>query len=56
LVNLSVLFTNPVALTSALAKVKDALSVPVRLYQSLVVTLVFKVAAHVKDKIPVGTN
>jgi hypothetical protein len=36
--------------------VKDSLSVPVRLYQSLVVTVSFKSSLQVKDKIPVGTN
>jgi hypothetical protein len=56
LVILSVLFNNPVALTSAFYSVKELASVPVRLYQSLVVTLTFKVSAHLKDKMPEGTN
>lgn len=50
------LFTNPVALTSAFYKVKEAASVPVRLYQSLVVTVVFNEASHLNDKIPEETN
>jgi len=36
--------------------VKEAISVPVRLYQSLVVTVVFNVASHLNDKIPEETN
>jgi hypothetical protein len=36
--------------------VKDSLSVPVMLYQSLVVTDEFKLALQVKDKIPEETN
>lgn len=43
------------ALTAALVKVKDAASVPVMLYQRLVVTVEFKSALQVKDKIPEET-
>jgi len=50
------LAVNSVALTSACYKVKESLSVPVMLYQSLVVTVVFKSAEQVKDKIPEETD
>lgn len=53
---LSPLSVNPEALTSAFYRVKESLSVPVRLYQSFVVTDVFKSALQVKDKIPDETN
>jgi hypothetical protein len=55
-VNFAVAFNNPVALTLEFYKVKEALSVPLMLYQRLDTTVAFIVASHLKDKIPVGTN
>jgi hypothetical protein len=58
LVSLAVLFSNPEAETAAFYKVKEAASVPVRLYhmEAAGEVVLSIVEAHVKDKIPVGTN
>jgi hypothetical protein len=58
LVSLAVLFSNPEAETAAFYKVKEAASVPVRLYHMEAAgEVVLSIeASHLKDKIPDGTN